>query len=70
MESSTSGSDSCLRDALTAYLGPLLEKHKANQEIAFEDLISSKHASDKICKSLGKISVVVRVDQSFVVWTP
>jgi hypothetical protein len=52
---------SCLYDAMTAYLGPLLEKHKAKQEISFEDLISAKQASDKICKSMGEVSVVVSV---------
>jgi hypothetical protein len=52
---------SCLYDAMTANLGPLLEKHKAKQEIAFEDLISAKQASDKICESMGEIYVVVSV---------
>jgi hypothetical protein len=59
--SAAAADSSCLYDAMTAYLGPLLEKHKAKQEIVFEDLISAKQASDKICKSMGKISVVVSV---------
>jgi hypothetical protein len=67
----TATADASLYDAMTAYLGPLLEKHKAKQEIVFEDLISAKQASDKICKNMGKISVVVSTCGSMfdsVVW--
>ena len=36
------------REALTAYLGALLQKHDKGVAITYEDLMTSKQAADKI----------------------
>ena len=55
--------DSKLRlSILNAYLEPLLKKHGLQQDITFEDLMSSKKAADHVIESDGtsdRLSILV-----------
>jgi hypothetical protein len=60
-------SESILKDALTAYLQPLLKKHEANTLVEFEDLTASWKAADAVLKrsSAADDAVVSVIHQAF-----
>ena len=55
--STTTATTAAQREALTAYLEPLCQKHEKGDPITYEDLMASKQAADNVCK---EESVTVR----------
>lgn len=53
-------SSSTTNAALTAYLGPLCQKHDKGELITYEDLMASKQAADSTVQKGDDSSITVR----------